>query len=125
MKLVMKADDGKEIVYLSSDDYDVGTVSTYPDDLFIMINNLSIEKKEYLDKLFESEEKSFTSYPRDNNFVLETPSFYFLFANNVNDSIIKITENNENDAIVRIGFTSPEDENITIAIRIGKIYVNK
>ena len=61
----------------------------------------------------------------NNNFVLETPLFYFLFANNVNDSIVKITENNKNDAVVRIGFTSPEDENVTIAIRIGKIYINK
>lgn len=125
MKLLMKADDGKEIVYLYGNDYDIGTVSTYPDDLFIMINNLSIEKKEYLDKLFESEEKLFTSYTKNNNFVLETPLYYFLFPNNVNDSIAKITENNENDTIVRIGFTSLEDENIAIAIRIGKIYVNK
>jgi len=125
MKLKMQTKDGKEIIYFSKNDYDVGTVSTYPDDLFIMINNLSIEQKEYLDKLFESEEKLFTTYTKNNNFVLETPLFYFLFANNINDSIAKITENNENDTIVRIGFTSPEDENITIAMRIGKIYVNK
>ena len=50
MKLVMETDDGKEIVYLSGDDYNIGTVSTYPDDMFIMINNLSIEKKNTLIK---------------------------------------------------------------------------
>lgn len=49
MKLVMKADDGKEIVYLSRDDYDVVTAEEIENSLIIDISKIDIKYKNYLD----------------------------------------------------------------------------
>lgn len=114
MKFVMKADDGKEIIYISEDDYDVGNLFDFPDDIFIMINELPQEKKEYLEKVFETNE-TLESFMRNDDFVLETSEFYFLFAGYSNYKIESVQNNSKNN-IIRIGFISLNDENVIACV---------
>lgn len=111
MKIVMKADDGKEIIYISEDDYDVGNLFNFPDDIFIMINNLPVEKKQYLEKIFEMNE-TLESFIRNDDFVLETSEFYFLFAGYTNYNI----ESTQKKPVIRIGFISLNDENVIACV---------
>lgn len=124
MKLMMKANNGKEIVYFSGDDYYLGSYSEYPNDLFIMINSIELEKKEYLNMLLKSNLK-YSSYSKCDDFVFETPKYYFLFSSRVNNEIKDIIENNKNDCSIYIGFSSIENPEEAILIGIGVVNVNK
>lgn len=94
MKLVMKADDGKEIVYLSRDDYDVVTAEEIENSLIIDISKIDIKYKNYLDFFIrENTANNFNFKRKKNEYILETPDYYFIFdekLNNILNAEIKI-----------------------------------
>lgn len=57
MKLVMKADDGKEIVYFSNNDFDIGYLDDMENSLVIDISSSLTIYKEYLKSFFNDVEK--------------------------------------------------------------------
>jgi len=86
MKLVMKADDGKEIVYLSRDDYDVGTAEEMENSLIIDISKIDIKYKNYLDFFIrENTANDFNFKRKKNEYILETPDYYFIFDEKLNN----------------------------------------
>lgn len=98
MKLVMKADDGKEIVYFSNNDFDIGYLDEMENSLVIDISSSLTIYKEYLKSFFNDVEKEdFTrelsvGKKKDSEFVLKTEKYYFIFENKLVDAIDKISQ---------------------------------
>lgn len=94
MKLVMKADDGKEIVYISGDGYDIGYVDESPDNLIIELLEINPKHKEYLENIIKEnlgknlEEKLKLKLKlKGKEFTLITPCIYFTFEEELYDMI--------------------------------------
>lgn len=111
MKLVMKADDGKEIVFFSNEDFDIGYLDELENSLVIDISSSLKIYKEYLKSFFNDfEKKDFikelsVGNKKDSEFVLKTEKYYFIFENKLIDAIDQIAEELKPD----------DSKNITIA----------
>ena len=77
MKLVMKADDGKEIVYLSRKDYDVGYLEEIENALIVDISKIAQRYKDYLENIIED---NIEMKKQGKEFILITPAIYFMFS---------------------------------------------
>lgn len=111
MKLVMKADDGKEIVYISNSLYDVGTVDELEGTLIINISKIENKYKDYLEPYIkENNTKIFQLKKRDEELILLTPDYYYVFDDKIN-SIIKEDYSDKNFDIA-IGYEFKEDNQI-------------
>lgn len=105
MKLVMKADDGKEIVYLSSDDYSFATVEKLEDTLFVDVSKIEQNYKDYLYKFIKDGTGiNFNMKEKDSKQILETPDIYFIFDNKLSNMIKEELKHNSIVNIV-IGYS--------------------
>lgn len=108
MKLVMKADDGKEIVYIPNSFYDVGTVDELEGTLIINISKIEKKYKDYLEPYIkENNTKIFQLKKRDEELILLTPDYYYVFDDKIN-SIIKDDYSDKNFDIA-IAYEFEED----------------
>ena len=89
MKLVMKADDGKEIVYLSGNNYDVGAAEEIENTLIVDVSKIDIKYKNYLDVCVKNNTAiDFSMKKKEDEYILETPDYYFIFDKKL-DNIIR------------------------------------
>ena len=88
MKLVMKAHDGKEIVYLSGDDYSLATVEKLENTLFVDISKIEKKYKDYLYPFIKNGTGiSFNMKEKGSEQILETPDINFIFDSKLSNII--------------------------------------
>lgn len=105
MKLVMKADDGKEIVYLSSDDYSLATVEKLEDTLFVDVSKIEQKYKNYLYNFIQDGTGiNFNMKEKGSEQILETPDIYFIFDDKLSNMIKEELKHNSIVNIV-IGYS--------------------
>lgn len=106
MKLLMKSDDGKEIVYLSRDDYDVVTTEEIENTLIIDISKIDIKYKNYFDPfIIENTANNFSFKKKENEYILKTTEYYFIFDEKLNNILNKkLKSNPEFELAVGYGF---------------------
>lgn len=106
IKLVMKADDGKEIVYLSRNDYEVVTTEEIENTLIIDISKIDIKYKNYFDPfIIENTTNDFTFRKKENEYILKTTEYYFIFDEKLNNILNKkLKSNPEFELAVGYGF---------------------
>lgn len=95
MKLAMMADDGKEIVYLSRNDYEVVTTEEIENTLIIDISKIDIKYKNYFDPfIIENTTNDFTFKKKENEYILKTTEYYFIFDEKLNNILNKKLKSN-------------------------------
>jgi len=108
MKLKMQTKDGKEIVYIPNSFYDVGTVDELEGTLIINISKIEQKYKDYLEPYIkENNTKIFQLKKRDEELILLTPDYYYVFDDKIN-SIIKEDYSDKNFYIA-IAYEFEED----------------
>lgn len=128
MKLVMKADDGKEIVYLSDENYELGFMKEMENYLIIDISRSPDKLKEFL---FSSKNKNnsidlFKLRKKDDEVILETSDYYYVFSEKLTNAINQISEDLKLNEFMSMAIAYSEDiknqkERQWCSLEIGRI----
>lgn len=108
MKLLMKADDGKEIIYFSQDMYEIVKTEADLDGYAIELHSIEQTTKEYFDALFSNLDKKWNIFDKEGKLVISTTDYYFTFDQDIKNIIKNYAQGDEKPINLFLGY--PDDE---------------
>jgi len=108
MELVMKSDDGKEIIYFSQDMYEIVKTEADLDGYAIELHSIEQATKEYFDALFSNLDKKWNIFDKEGKLVISTTDYYFTFDQDIKHIVKNYAQGDEKPINLSLGY--PDDE---------------